>query len=652
MKKSLNFRLLAWAAASIFVVSIALTAYSAYSLQNELFEKAELESKKYAEDVASEIEFKISQAFEVTRSFARNLAQTKDKNHPMKVNREEVMEMMKVQFLANPTIFGFNTGWEPNAFDGKDAEYAGKVPSDASGRFVPYITRVSEKEVRLEALIDYDKEGPGDYYQLPKKLQKDVIVAPYAYPVNGKTVLLITLASPIIKDGKFYGEVGADVDLTFFQTLTDTKNLPKGSRIIIYDKAGSIVGFTGDEGRLLKNIFTEKIDNYVPYKASRLQNKEEQIILDEHNMSILTQINMNNEAWYIEVTIPKAAIVGPIYKQVGILSAIGLTLAFSALLIGYFLIGKITGKIIALADRLKESADVTRNGSNTVKDASFQVSSATQEQASAIQETATTLEEISAMVVKSVDNAKNSSEQANNSFEIATEGKRTVEQMRQSMDDIRQSNHDIVLQIENSNKEIEGIIRVIQDISEKTKVINDIVFQTKLLSFNASVEAARAGDMGKGFAVVAEEVGNLAAMSGNSSKEINELLEKSISSVSGIIAETKKRVESLVHEGKAKVDHGTKVAERCEEILDQIVHNVSSVKHLMGDVTVAAEEQSKGVKNISDAMNMLDITTQDNTKTVHQTANQSELLFKEADNLSDIILMLEEEVYGTKKNAA
>ena len=53
MKKSLNFRLLAWAAASIFVVSIALTAYSAYSLQNELFEKAELESKKYAEDVAS-----------------------------------------------------------------------------------------------------------------------------------------------------------------------------------------------------------------------------------------------------------------------------------------------------------------------------------------------------------------------------------------------------------------------------------------------------------------------------------------------------------------------------------------------------------------------------------------------------------------------
>lgn len=652
MKKSLNFRLLAWAASSIVVVSLSLTAYSAYSLHQELFQKAELESKKYAEDIASNIEFKISQAFEVTRSFARNLAQTKAKTAPLKVTREEVVEMMKAQFRVNPTIFGFNTGWEPNAFDGKDLENVGKNPSDASGRFVPYITRTDSNDIRLEPLVDYDKEGPGDYYQLPKKLLKDVVVAPYAYPVNGKTILLITLASPVIQDGKFYGEVGADVDLTFFQTLTDTKNLPKGSRIIIYDKAGSIIGFTGDESRLLKNIFNEKIDNYVPYKASRLQNQEEHIVLDEYNMSVLTEIDMNNETWYIEVTIPKAAITGPIYKQIGMLLLIGIVLAISALVVGYFLINKITGNIIHLADRLKESAEVTRSGSNTVKDASFQVSSATQEQASAIQETATTLEEISAMVVKSVDNAKNSSEQANNSFQIATEGKRTVEEMRQSMEDIRRSNQNIVEQIEYSNKEIEGIISVIQDISEKTKVINDIVFQTKLLSFNASVEAARAGDQGKGFAVVAEEVGNLAAMSGNSSKEINELLEKSISSVTNIIAETKKRVESLVAEGKSKVDHGTKVAERCEEILDQIVSNVSVVKNLMGDVTIAAEEQSKGVQNISDAMNMLDTTTQDNTKTVHQTANQSELLFKEADNLAEIILKLEEEVYGDHKKAA
>ncbi len=105
MKKSLNFRLLAWAAASILIVSTALTTYSAISLKEELFEKAELESKKYAEDVAAEIEYKISQAFEVTRSFARNLAQMKSKENPLKANREEIMQMMKAPIPGQSNDF-------------------------------------------------------------------------------------------------------------------------------------------------------------------------------------------------------------------------------------------------------------------------------------------------------------------------------------------------------------------------------------------------------------------------------------------------------------------------------------------------------------------------------------------------------------------
>lgn len=85
---------------------------SAYSIHYELFQKTELESKKYAEEIAAKIKLKITEAFEVTRSFARTLSQIKDQKSPLEMNREEVIEMMKVQFLTNPTIFGFNTGWE------------------------------------------------------------------------------------------------------------------------------------------------------------------------------------------------------------------------------------------------------------------------------------------------------------------------------------------------------------------------------------------------------------------------------------------------------------------------------------------------------------------------------------------------------------
>ncbi len=648
MKRSLNFRLLVWAASSIFVVAALITTYNAFILRDKLLENAKAESSKLAGEIAFKTASKVSHAFDVIDTLAHTMEQVKSPTNKLNLSREEALALLENRFRANPSMFGVWTGWETNAFDEKDDLNKGKNPSDASGRFVPYMTRKKDGTMNLEPLLDYDKEGVGDFYQLPKKLLTSVVIPPYTYPVDGKTILIISLASPIVTDGVYQGVVGADLDLSFFNELTDASMLPPGSRIIIYDKKGAIVGFTGKPDMLMKNLFQEKIANYDTYSLDRLKDKNQDSILGDNNLSVISRIKMVNEEWFVEVLIPSSVITYPIYKQIAIQAAIGIVATLLTLIFGYVLIGKITSRIITLADRLKQSAEVTRDGSSTVKDASMHVSSATQEQAAAIQETATTLDEISAMVAKSVDNAKNSSDQANNSYELASTGKETVEHMRNSMEEIRTINQNIMNQIEVSNNEIGGIINVIHNISEKTKVINDIVFQTKLLAFNASVEAARAGEHGKGFAVVAEEVGNLATMSGNSSKEINELLDQSISSVETTIKSTKERISVLVTEGFEKVSNGVRIAEECEGMLNQIVTNVSSVKHSMGDVTIAAEEQSKGVKNISDAMNMLDKTTQDNTKTVMQTATQSERLFEEADNLSDIIQELEKEVYGAK----
>ncbi len=298
---------------------------------------------------------------------------------------------------------------------------------------------------------------------------------------------------------------------------------------------------------------------------------------------------------------------------------------------------------------MKNSADLTRDGSESVKGAATKVSEATQSQAAAIQETAATLDQITSMVHRSVENAKKSSQQAANSFSIAEEGQSVVQSMRNAMSEIRDSNDRIMKQIEQSNLEIAGIVEVIKNISEKTKVINDIVFQTKLLSFNASVEAARAGEQGKGFAVVAEEVGSLANLSGNSSKEINDLIQDSLIRVERIVKNTQESVGSLINEGLNRVDQGAQVADRCGEILEQIVENVSSVRSLMEEVTSAAEEQFKGVKNISEAMNLLDSSTQQNTATVQETAEQSQKLYQESDVLNGIIVHLEHEVFGDSK---
>lgn len=155
-----------------------------------------------------------------------------------------------------------------------------------------------------------------------------------------------------------------------------------------------------------------------------------------------------------------------------------------------------------------------------------------------------------------------------------------------------------------TNKNIEEINRVILEIAEKTKVINEI-FQTKLLSFNASVEAARAGEQGKGFAVVAEEVGNLATMSGNAAQDISNMLGESTAKVQEIVRQTKEEMSRLTTQSKNDVENGIKVARDCDVVLNEIVKNVNHVDQLVREITEASKnlsQQALSLKSISQTL--------------------------------------------------
>jgi len=119
---------------------------------------------------------------------------------------------------------------------------------------------------------------------------------------------------------------------------------------------------------------------------------------------------------------------------------------------------------------------------------------------------------------------------------------------------------------------------IISEIENKTKIINEIVFQTKLLSFNASVEAARAGEQGKGFAVVAEEVGNLAELSGKAATEITSMLDSGLAKVNDIAVGTKRRVGEISTEGSQKITSSKRIIEDSKQVLDSILENVKKFK--------------------------------------------------------------------------
>ncbi len=321
--------------------------------------------------------------------------------------------------------------------------------------------------------------------------------------------------------------------------------------------------------------------------------------------------------------------------------------AISSGLIMAFIILRFLGKAIdQVISNLTDNSSQVTSAAQQIASSSEELSQAATEQAASLEQTAASIEEMNSMVQKNAENAKRTSELAISSNHSAQKGKTVVLDMIKAIDDISVSNNTIMEQVDHSNQKISDIVKVIAEIGEKTKVINDIVFQTKLLSFNASVEAARAGEHGQGFAVVAEEVGNLAEMSGNAAKEISSMLEESIKKVEGIVHETKTNVGSIIQDGKQKVEAGSQVARQCGSVLDEIVGNVISVTEMANEISIACQEQAQGVQEITKAMSQLDQVTQSNAATSEETASAAEELSAQSDSLRSVVEVLVHTIRG------
>ncbi len=290
----------------------------------------------------------------------------------------------------------------------------------------------------------------------------------------------------------------------------------------------------------------------------------------------------------------------------------------TGILIAYFFSISLVKALRKVSASLAEASEQVSTASSQVSSLSEQLSESVTVQASSLEKTSASIEELTSMVSMNMEKAKSAERVSDSSLSGTTKGKGAVEQMIVSMKEIN-----------SCNDKIREIVSLIQEIDSKTKVINDIVFQTKLLSFNASVEAARAGEYGKGFAVVAEEVGNLAEMSGRSSVEISALLSGNI-----------KKVEEIVSEARIKVEEGFHVAQRCGTALEEIVKSVSEVAVIAQEISIASSEQSTGVEQISQAMHQLDLMTKQNSTTAENASSAAEMLSGQVASLNSMVRSL------------
>jgi methyl-accepting chemotaxis protein len=158
-----------------------------------------------------------------------------------------------------------------------------------------------------------------------------------------------------------------------------------------------------------------------------------------------------------------------------------------------------------------------------------------------------------------------------------------------------------------ANDTVDSMIKINDEVTliqEATAIIDQIAFQTNILSLNAAVEAATAGEAGRGFAVVAAEVRNLASRSAEAAKEINNIVQKA----------------------KQRANEGKEIASSMISGYETLNKNIENQIRIIDEVSSASKEQKEAIEQINDAVNELDKTTQQNAAMASQISSQAQVI--------------------------
>lgn len=243
------------------------------------------------------------------------------------------------------------------------------------------------------------------------------------------------------------------------------------------------------------------------------------------------------------------------------------------------------GEINGAADNVNRVADQVSSGAQALAQGAT-------EQASSIEKLSDTMNDISVKV----NDTANMSRQA---LDFSTNVSKDMKISNDKMDEMSRAMEEIV---ERSN-----------EISKIIKTIDDIAFQTNILSLNAAIEAARAGQAGKGFAVVADEVGNLAKKSQEAAKDTARLIEQTIDAV----------------------QKGGEITAQTAESIESVSHGAKQITEIVSKISEASEEEADGIKTIARGIDQISSVVQTNAATAQESAASSEEMTKMAKSLSD-----------------
>ncbi len=626
--KGIRWQITAWSGICILLTAGIIIAYSALALRQEAINarddavaRARVHASELARRIGGNIEVHLEGALFTARTLAQSFAGIKEDPSAFPPDRAAVNEMIKNVLIRNPQFIGMSTCWEPDAFDGKDPENINAPGHDSTGRFIPYWYRTGTGSVAVTPLVDYDVEGDGDYYLIPKRTRSECLIEPYVYPVAGKDVFMTTLSVPIMADGVFYGIVTVDIPLAFLQGIVDDvpEQYDRSVKIALFSHEGTLAAVTGQPelaGQHMKAVYRDDWeDDLADIQAGEMliESMEGEEELEIH---VPMEIGETGTPWSISLIIPDNMITARADEQLHRsersmwqMILIGLGCAVAAMVLMGFVAGNISRPIQRVIRGLTGVSGEVGSASGQVASAGQSLARGAAAQAASVEETSSALEEMAAMTRQNAENAKEADR-------LMKETDRIVQEAGTSMSDLSASMSDI----SNASQETSKII----------KVIDEIAFQTNLLALNAAVEAARAGEAGAGFAVVADEVRNLAIRATEAARN-----------TTGLIDGTVKRIQD-----------GAGMVSTTNAAFEEVVGSIRKVGDLLAEIAAASGEQADGIAQINRSIAEMDKMTQENAADAETSASAAEELNAQSMEMDRMVSDLTELVRGGRNATA
>lgn len=505
---------------------------------------------------------------------------------------------------------------------------------------------------------DYDPRVRG-WYKAASQAGQTIVTEPYIASSSGK--LVVTVATPVQRQGTTLGVAGADIDLGSISAIINSLNFGGHGQAFIVSGNGKIL-IHPDSQLILKNLS----DAY-PSGAPKISAGLSEVEVDGKTQFIsFTRVNgVPSADWYVALVLDQDAAFAMLGEfrtsaLIAMVIAVVIIIALLGVLIrvlmeplhvmgramhdiaegegdltkrlnihGHDEFGTLGLSFNRFVERIHGSIREVASATGQVNEVALRVVSASNssmfnsdQQASRTSSVAAAINELGAAAQEIAQNAALASQHSSDARGLATEGQQVVDQTISAM-------HQLSSKISDSCTNIETLNSNTVNIGQILEVITSISQQTNLLALNAAIEAARAGEAGRGFAVVADEVRNLAHRTQDSAQQVQKMIEE--------LQIGAREAVTTMTDSQRQSESSVGIANQAGERLSSVTQRIGEIDGMNQSVATATEEQTAVVESINIDITEINTLNQEGVENLQATLRACADLEQQAARLQHLV---------------